>query len=73
MRNGRRILWNYMQEEYRSKLPEGKDDIQKEFLDALDCLKCEKFNPDAMENFLAKNPAYEKPFRKLRGSGLVEI
>lgn len=73
MRDGRRILWNYMQEEYRSKLPEGKDDIQKEFLDALDCLKCEKFNPDAMKNFLAKNPAYEKPFRKLRGSGLIEV
>ena len=73
MRNGRRILWNYMQEEYSSKLPEGKDDFQKEFLDALDCLKCEKFNPDAMKNFLAKNPAYEKPFRKLRGSGLVEV
>lgn len=73
MRDGRRILWNYMQEEYRSKLPEGKDDIHKEFLDALDCLKCEKFNPDAMKNFLAKNPAYEKPFRKLRGSGLIEV
>ena len=73
MRDGRRILWNYMQEEYRSKLPEGKDDIQKEFLDALECLKCEKFYPDAMKNFLAKNPAYEKPFRKLRGSGLIEV
>ncbi|WP_318714215.1 radical SAM protein [Treponema sp.] len=73
MRNGRRILWNYMQEEYSSKLPEGKDDIQKEFLDALECLKCEKFNPETMKNFLAKNPEYEKTLIKLRGSGLVEI
>lgn len=73
LRQGRRLCWIYMQEEYSTKLPEGKDGIQKEFLDALDCLKCEKFNPDAMKNFLAKNPEYEKIFRKLRGSGLVEI
>lgn len=73
IRNGRRILWNYMQEEYSSKLPEGNDSLQKEFTKALEDLRCEKLNPETMENFLAKNPAYEKPFRKLRGCGLVEI
>ncbi|MDO4505855.1 MAG: hypothetical protein Q4B64_02780 [Spirochaetales bacterium] len=62
-----------MQEEYSSKLPEGNDALQNEFIKALNDLKCKNFNPEAMENFLAKNPEYEKIFRKFRGSGLVEI
>ena len=73
IRSGRHILWNYLQEEYRTKLPESNEALQNEFLESLDFLKCEKFDASKMKNFIAKNPEYEKPLRKLRGSGLVEL
>ena len=73
IRSGRHILWNYLQEEYRTKLPESNEALQNEFLESLDFLKCEKFDASKMKNFIAKNPGYEKPLRKLRGSGLVEL
>lgn len=70
---GKNIYWNYMQEEYNARLPESKENLHQEFIDALNKLGCQDFMPEAMEKFIRFNPEYKKILKKMRGAGLVKV
>jgi hypothetical protein len=70
---GKKIFWNYMQENFSLTVPDSFAKNSAEFLNALKFLSPEKFDASRMKKFLEENSESKKFLKKFRGKGLAVL